>query len=274
MARIGLPYSVFAPIASEPENAPPVYDTAVRFLHPIEANISYERADNPLYGGDVIAENDNSIVGGELSFNHTHLTPVERAAVLGHEKIGTAPNDHYVESGEPSPDGGFGYVTAEVESGTRKYYGFWIYKTQLSMAEDNATTKANSIEWQTPTVSGPIMGVFIDTTGKARFRAYQAFDSYADAKAWVDDKAGIETVATPTASPEEGAVEADTPVTLACATDEAEIYYTINGATPTTSSTKYTVPITISAEMTIKAFAVKTGMNNSTILTATYTIQE
>lgn len=191
MARVGLPYSVFAPITSEPEAAPPVYGTAVPFNHPIEASISYERADNPLYGGDVIAENDNSIVGGELSFNHTHLTPSDRAALLGHEKMGEAPDEYYVESGEPSPAGGFGYITAEIEVGVRKYYAFWIYKTQLNMTEDNATTKADSIEWQTPTVTGPIMGVFMDTSGKARFRAYQVFTKYADAKAWVDEKAGI-----------------------------------------------------------------------------------
>ena len=41
------------------------------------------------------------------------------------------------------------------------------------MAEDNATTKANSIEWQTPALEGPIMGVVIDNTGKARYRAYE-----------------------------------------------------------------------------------------------------
>jgi len=273
MARVGLPYSVFAPITSEPENAPPAYGTAVPFNHPIEANISYERADNPLYGGDTMAENDNSITGGELSFNHTHLTPSDKKALLGHEEMGTAPNEYYVESGEPSPTGGFGYITAEIEGGARKYNAFWIFKTQLNMSEDNATTKADSIEWQTPTVSGPIMGVFIDNSGKPRFRAYQEFTSYADAKAWVDAWAGIETVATPTATPDAGAVAADSTVALACATDGAEIHYTTNGTTPTAASTKYTVPIAIDAAKTIKAIGVKAGMNNSAVLTAAYTIQ-
>ncbi|NLD52891.1 MAG: hypothetical protein GX650_08325 [Clostridiales bacterium] len=192
--------------------------------------------------------------------------------MLGHEKMGEAPDEYYVESGEPSPAGGFGYITAEIEGGVRKYTAFWIYKTQLNMTEDNATTKADSIEWQTPTVSGPIMGVFVDTTGKARFRAYQVFSAYADAKAWVDERAGILTAATPTATPAAGAVTSGDTVVLATTTVGAEIYYTTNGTTPTASSTQYSTPIAVDAAMTIKAIAIKAGMNNSAVLTAAYTV--
>ena len=54
-------------------------------------------------------------------------------------------------------------------------------------------------------------------------------------------------------------------VTLTCATDGADIYYTTDGTVPTASSTKYTEPIALTETATIKAIAVKSGMNDSKI---------
>jgi hypothetical protein len=50
------------------------------------------------------------------------------------------------------------------------------------------------------------------------------------------------------------------------------IYYTTNGATPTTGSTKYSTPISVTATTTIQAIAVASGYNNSAVASATYTI--
>ncbi|GBU27110.1 hypothetical protein R84B8_00633 [Treponema sp. R8-4-B8] len=81
-----------------------------------------------------------------------------------------------------------------------------------------------------------------------------------------------QTVATPTASPPAGTYAAAQSVTLNTATAGASIYYTTNDSTPTTGSTLYNGAITISATTTLKAIAVKEGMNNSAVLTAVYTI--
>ena len=53
----------------------------------------------------------------------------------------------------------------------------------------------------------------------------------------------------------------------------AAIYYTENGTTPTTSSTHYAGPLTISATTTVKALAVAKGFSNSPVTTATFTLQ-
>lgn len=79
-------------------------------------------------------------------------------------------------------------------------------------------------------------------------------------------------VATPTFSPEAGEFDAAQSVTISCSTDEAIIYYTIDGTDPTTSSSVYSTAIAVSETTTIKAFAVKSGLSNSDIASATFTI--
>ena len=80
------------------------------------------------------------------------------------------------------------------------------------------------------------------------------------------------TVATPTFSVASGAVNSGTSVTISCATEEAKIYYTTDGSDPTAESTAYTEAISVTPPMTLKAIAVKDGMNNSAVASASYTI--
>ena len=80
-------------------------------------------------------------------------------------------------------------------------------------------------------------------------------------------------VATPTFSPAPGTFTSAQNVTISCTTSGATIHYTTDGSTPTTSSSTYSSAISVSATTTIKAMAVKSGMNNSDVATATYTIE-
>ena len=75
----------------------------------------------------------------------------------------------------------------------------------------------------------------------------------------------------PVIAPNSGTMYEPTSVTITCATDSAQIYYTTDGTTPTAQSTLYTAPFTVSATTTVKAIAVKTGFSNSNVNTATYT---
>jgi hypothetical protein len=86
------------------------------------------------------------------------------------------------------------------------------------------------------------------------------------------DQPQTETAATPVALPGAGAVPAGTPVTLSTATEGAVIYYTVDGADPASAGTAYTAPIVIDAAKTVRAVAKKSGMADSGLLTAAYTI--
>jgi hypothetical protein len=84
-----------------------------------------------------------------------------------------------------------------------------------------------------------------------------------------DDLDGVKT---PVATPGAGEVASGTSVTLATATEGAEIYYTLDGSSPDSTKTKYTGAITIASAVTIKAVAVKAGLTNSAVLEAAYTV--
>jgi hypothetical protein len=79
--------------------------------------------------------------------------------------------------------------------------------------------------------------------------------------------------ATPAFSPAPGIYAAAQKVTITDSTTGAAIYYTTNGSTPTTSSTKYTAEITVSATTTIKAIATAAGFVTSAVASGTYTIE-
>ena len=88
----------------------------------------------------------------------------------------------------------------------------------------------------------------------------------------LNEGSGTTTVATPVFSPAGGVYNSAQTVTITCDTEDASIYYTLDGSTPTASGTLYNSPITVSNTTTVKAIGVKSGMNNSNVATATYEI--
>jgi alpha-L-arabinofuranosidase len=80
------------------------------------------------------------------------------------------------------------------------------------------------------------------------------------------------TAATPAFSVAGGTYSSAQTVNITDATSGATIYYTTNGTTPTTGSTKYTGSITVSSSETLKAIAIATNFSNSAVASATYTI--
>ncbi|MGO9617560.1 MAG: chitobiase/beta-hexosaminidase C-terminal domain-containing protein [Bryobacteraceae bacterium] len=79
--------------------------------------------------------------------------------------------------------------------------------------------------------------------------------------------------AAPTFSPSGGTYTTAQTVTLSSATAGATIRYTLDGSTPSeTAGTVYTAPFTISGSTTVKAMAYATGLTDSSVATAIYTI--
>jgi hypothetical protein len=61
-------------------------------------------------------------------------------------------------------------------------------------------------------------------------------------------------------------------ISLASSTSGATVYYTTNGDVPTTASTLFTTPFNVTTTTTLKAIAVKSGLNNSAVAERLITI--
>ena len=152
------------------------------------------------------------------------------------------------------------------------------YKTQYNLGEDLDTagmevTAAYS-DGSTQAVTGYTIGSEYDKTitgNQAITVTWQGMTTTFTVNV-IDPT--LPTVAEPTASPAGGNfVAAGTEITLHSATDGAEIWYTINGATPAKNgagSALYTGPFAITPPVTVKAAAFKDGMNDSAMLEAVY----
>ena len=80
--------------------------------------------------------------------------------------------------------------------------------------------------------------------------------------------------AAPEFSPLGGTYKSTQNVTLTSTTPGAVIYYTVNGATPTTASAMYTGSIAVSSDTTITAIATATNYLSSPASSAAYTITQ
>jgi hypothetical protein len=117
--------------------------------------------------------------------------------------------------------------------------------------------------------SGPIPVTASETVNAIAVDSGDTSSSVATAAYIINVQGGA---ATPIFSPAGGTFITPQSVTITDATAGASIYYTTDGSTPTTSSTLYTSPIVVSSTETVNAIAVATGLSNSAVAAALFTI--
>lgn len=175
---------------------------------------------------------------------------------------GTAPPVAAVIAPVAVPSGG-SYTTAQTVALTSGTGGATIHYTT-----DGSTPTAGSTVYSTP------IAISANTTLKA-----VAMKSGMTGSAAMTSIYSITTTplpdpsaSSPVAVPGSGSFSSAQSVTLSSGTSGASIYYTTDGSTPTSGSTLYSTPITISANTTLKAVAMGSGMSSSTVMTSIYSI--
>lgn len=200
MADIGLRYAAFAPVSSHTEGSAITYGTGREIGMMISANVAITRNSNRLYANDVVAEEDNSISEAQITINTDDLTLDNEQFMCGTIKnTATGGAYTYEDADDPAPLGGFGYVRVRSKTNqetgvtAKSYIATWWYKVRARIEAEAAQTKGQNLEWTTPNIILRAMGAYIDNTDKLKFRIRQSFDSYAAAKAFIDDFANITT---------------------------------------------------------------------------------
>lgn len=210
---------------------------------------------------DAVAALDGFLVIGTFYYNKNRLSvAAQNGATVTYDFIGNVTIKHqYADVSEADS------AIAELEDSFVEINGKWYNGVQLVVANTNPSA----------------FEITYDFGGEQIKVVYADQSEYDDAIAKLESISGMpgggggsgtKKVATPRFSPAAGGVPSGTTVTITCSTEGAAIHYTTDGTAPTASSPTYSSPIAITADTTIKAIAIKTGMDNSSVATASYTI--
>jgi len=198
MAKVGMKHAVFAAISAHTDGSAITYSAGKQLGAAISAEVTFTRNDNPLYGDDVVQEQDNSMTSYQIAFDSTTLTNETRAALLGEVATGTDTEKEYKVQDAAAPNVGFGYIRVLRRAGTTYYEGFWFWKVQFALDNESDQTKQEQINWGTNPITGRGQGVYLDSSGAVDFYIHKKFDSFSAALTWLNSKANISSGGTTT----------------------------------------------------------------------------
>ena len=191
MAYIGMRNPKFWPISTPRVDGSPIsYDDPVEIGPAVSANVTIQTNDNPDFGDDVIIDNDKGVNGYTIALETNDVSKDARAACLGWKPVGTGTTTHYEITDAAPPEGGLSYIRVKMFKGTRTYEAFFFHALQFSDGAENASTKERQISWNHPTMDGSGIGVYIDSSGEAKYFNWMEFSTEAAAKAWINSQGG------------------------------------------------------------------------------------
>jgi hypothetical protein len=149
------------------------------------------------------------------------------------------------------------------------------YATGVQVAISSTTANATifyTTDGSTPTGTSTLY------TGPVTVNATTTLNAVAIANGFLQSTVSTATftigsaTSPPDFSPAGGTYSSSQTVQLSDTTPNPTIYYTTDGTQPTHASKQYTTPIAVTSTSTIKAIASSSGLNDSPVATATYTI--
>jgi hypothetical protein len=125
-----------------------------------------------------------------------------------------------------------------------------------------------------PTTSSTRYTGPITVSATTTLRAFATANNLTPSGVQFSDYVITNQVNTPVIAPNGGFFSSAQSVTMTTSTSGASIRYTLDGSTPTASSTLYSGPVTISSTSTLKAIGIKAGAANSAVVSANFGIAD
>jgi len=163
-----------------------------------EVNIEIETSeDNNLYGDNAIAETDRQFTGGTLTNSTTDLSQSVSRVILGlvEQVLESIPGvtdvnvrELIYDDRQVTPYLGVGFIIKKKVNGVILWRAVMLTKVMYSVPSDAATTQGETIEWQTPELTGTIMR---DDTETHMWKREATFTTEAQAEAYLKKRLGV-----------------------------------------------------------------------------------
>lgn len=202
------------------------YDAAVRIIGAITANFSPNASNDTLFADDGPFETASTLGAMTLELNVADLPAANRAELLG----ATYANGVLSHSADDIPPYVAVGMSVKKSNGASRY--IWYLKGKFTIPDDNNQTKADSINWNTPTITGNFLKRDADNLFKIQIDTDDTSVSTETKNTFFasPNVATLTKIAAPTATPASGDLSkgATANVTLACAESGADLEWKLS----------------------------------------------
>lgn len=187
MAKYGTRYPVYALFDAETDSALPSYQTGAVIGKLASVNITLNVPEAQYYADDSIAEEVAEFISGDGELECDNITDSDLAALYGATEDQST-SEVAMGADDTPPYFGFGFVTAKMVGGNKKYVGHYFPKCKAKPSGVQSQTKGESITFTgepfTFTVYSPLYGAY---------HYFKTFSSDSDAKSWINTKLNVST---------------------------------------------------------------------------------
>ena len=205
----------------------------------IEYGVEIETSDNnPLYGDDHIIENDYGTFNtGTLTLNTSDFDQYTSKRLLGLKEVQLTVGEATVtelvtDDDAKTTEKGFGIIETHQINDVDKYRAVILCKVGMSIPSEAATTKGESIEWQTKEIEGTINRSDEDTANyRHPWKREAWFDTQSQAMEYL--KTVLNVLNQVIVKSEEGSTTGQTLITVQNPVDGSDYKYSTSGPIPT-----------------------------------------
>lgn len=201
MAHVGMKYPVAAPW-----NGDGTYGKGFVIGKAINFTGTPNKNEVELYADDGVAETDKSLKDMGTSMNVDDMTLKVQSDLLGHHYVEAVeggsetakPEEMEIGTDDVAPYFGVGFYKRRRKNNVTTFTVIWLYKVQHGEPTENAETKGDTTNFQTPTIEGKAYPDEVATSdGKKGMSIGKrlVFKTEAEAIAFLNKQAGIEPAA-------------------------------------------------------------------------------
>lgn len=138
-----------------------------------------------LYGDNILQESTKEFKYADVTLNTTHM-PIEAADIMFGHTIDTSTKEITYKASDTANYVGYGFYASEKIAGKTTYIAAVLPKVIFAEAAENYTTKGDSLEFKTPSVTGKAMPL-----DDGEWKVKKTFDTEAEAVAFIKEYLNI-----------------------------------------------------------------------------------